>query len=141
MTSELDTLNIASSYEGIHAGTARRMSPEDLSPPPTPISPAKSPALLNKLENSQGLFEVRLVRQMRGKIYTSAQSVTFQLSDRSMLSLYTVQGVGIQQCSNRGMIYHCCGQIFIFNCICNVHVNTNDQNSLYDFRSTIALYV
>ena len=59
MTTELDTLNVGSLCNVLRAGTAnkRRMSPEDLSPPPTPLSPATSPALV---ESTQALFEVRL---------------------------------------------------------------------------------
>jgi hypothetical protein len=59
MTTELDTLNVGSLCNVLRAGTAnkRRMSPEDLSPPPTPLSPATSPAVV---EGTQALFEVRL---------------------------------------------------------------------------------
>ena len=69
MTSELNTLNVASQCDGLHVGMAnkRRMSPEDLSPPPTPISPARSPAtLVTKLDNTQASFEVRLDRKIFG---------------------------------------------------------------------------
>lgn len=89
MTSELDTLNVASQFAGLHADTTaneQHVSPEDLSPPPTPISPATSPALVNKLDNTQALFEVR----SSGKIYGKCRKVQSVMPNHSA-NCYLIQ--------------------------------------------------
>lgn len=65
MTTELDSLSARSSSDGLHTETTnkRRISGEDLSLVQTPISPARSPALVNKLESTQSLFANNEVRK------------------------------------------------------------------------------